>query len=182
MGVPREPAIDKPRINLTWRWIVRHDADCPMNGKSNHDNSVVDLLSDADDGVKRTRKEKGMKHTVEEVGAAEQERRKQRELRFSGGPALTKRDPPKEQKKEVATNIDKEQPRKRDIGDVGPDDEEKRKQRELRFQAGPPMLAKPVGLTKRVPLEEQEKEDDVEDNIAKKRRVERFQGNDQSSA
>eukprot|EP00933_Yihiella_yeosuensis_P056417 TRINITY_DN5559_c0_g1_i1.p1 TRINITY_DN5559_c0_g1~~TRINITY_DN5559_c0_g1_i1.p1 ORF type:complete len:664 (+),score=145.80 TRINITY_DN5559_c0_g1_i1:132-2123(+) len=28
--VPTEGNIDLARINLTWRWIVRHDADCPL--------------------------------------------------------------------------------------------------------------------------------------------------------
>lgn len=27
--VPREDAVDAPRINLTWRWIARHAAHCP---------------------------------------------------------------------------------------------------------------------------------------------------------
>lgn len=29
--VPRELSVQAPRINLTWRWILKHDAICPMS-------------------------------------------------------------------------------------------------------------------------------------------------------
>merc|ERR1712232_1037940 len=180
--IPREPAVDAPRINLTWRWIVRHDEDCALRQGRNRGDPVVGLLSDAENCDKRSEKRRG-NLIFKEVDPAEEERRKQRELRFQKGGALTRRDPQAEKKKKEAGNsIGKEHERKRDIGEANADDEEKRKQRELRFQAGPPMMAKPVGLTKRVPLEEQVEEDDDDENrIAKKRRVERFQSAAQAS-
>merc|ERR1712232_39082 len=180
--IPREPAVDAPRINLTWRWIVRHDEDCALRQGRNRGDPVVGLLSDAENCDKRSEKRRG-NLIFKEVDPAEEERRKQRELRFEKGSALTRRDPQAEKKKKEANNsIGKEHARKRDIGEANADDEEKRKQRELRFQAGPPIMAKPVGLAKRIPLEEQEQEDDEQDGIAKKRRQDRFQGNVKTSA
>lgn len=31
--VPREKEVKAPRINLTWRWILRHSSDCPLIGR-----------------------------------------------------------------------------------------------------------------------------------------------------
>eukprot|EP00931_Biecheleriopsis_adriatica_P007025 TRINITY_DN108350_c0_g1_i1.p1 TRINITY_DN108350_c0_g1~~TRINITY_DN108350_c0_g1_i1.p1 ORF type:complete len:752 (+),score=154.35 TRINITY_DN108350_c0_g1_i1:85-2340(+) len=32
--VPPERGVDLPRVNLTWRWVVRHDPDCPLHSEN----------------------------------------------------------------------------------------------------------------------------------------------------
>lgn len=56
--VPREPRVRKPRINLTWRWVVAHDAGCKAAGKSPSVVSGVPVVeaTGADEEERRAKK------------------------------------------------------------------------------------------------------------------------------
>lgn len=85
--VPRGPAT-KPRINLTWRWVVAHDRGCPLRQPGRTAEDVMSSpsptrLPPAPRPTKRPHPETTSSLAFAEISKEEKERREQRLSRFS---------------------------------------------------------------------------------------------------
>jgi len=88
--VPREPDVREPRINLTWRWVRKHDSRCPLR----HENvELPDDLEATPSYPSRPPLRKRMREDLDEEdnvsshprNAEEEEKKRKRRERFATG-------------------------------------------------------------------------------------------------